>query len=246
MSSETVERYARHLVLKEIGGGGQAALQEAKVAIVGAGGLGGVAALYLAAAGVGQLALIDDDRVSLSNLQRQIQFQSTDIGQVKVAILATRLMALNPDIITCIEPVHLTDINGLALLSGYDVVLDGVDDFQSRFAINRTCVDLALPLVSGALGRWEAQLAIFGSDRRGPCYQCWVPDAPSQMQTCAQVGVVGALAGFVGTRMALETIKLIVGAGETLRDKLWLFDGLTMKSRIVNLRRDPACPACAG
>lgn len=242
MMPDQIERYARHLVLKEIGGSGQNALLTARIAIVGAGGLGGPAALYLAAAGIGQITLIDDDSVSLSNLQRQIQFETKDVGQRKVDVLAQRLQTLNPD--TAVRPRHvrLTEETAQPLLCDHDLILDGTDSFATRFMVNDAALALNTPLISGAVGRFDAQVGLFG--RPGPCYRCLVPDLPPQEERCAEVGVVGALTGIVGSVMAMEAIKHITAAGDTLSGRLWIYDGLTAKSRTVTLPRDPDCPVC--
>ena len=244
MEPESVTRYARHLVLKEIGGPGQQALLAARVVIIGAGGLGGPAGLYLAAAGVGHITLIDDDAVELSNLQRQIQFGVKDIGQPKAASMAQSLGAINPEVTLTAHPVRLTAKNARQLLRGHDVILDGVDDFASRFVINDAALALKIPLVSGALGRFNGQVSAFRNDGQSACYRCFVPEIPPDAQTCSQVGVIGALAGLIGSAMALETVKLITGAGEGLYGKLWLYDGLKSEARTIKLPRDTQCPAC--
>lgn len=244
MTPEQIERYARHLVLKEIGGSGQNALLAANIAIVGAGGLGGPAGLYLAAAGVGRITLIDDDVVSLSNLQRQVQFETGDVEDAKVEAFAARLQAINPDVAVTPIQTRLTDENAADILVGHDLILDGTDNFAVRFAINAAAIALGIPLVSGAVGRFDAQVGIFA--KPGPCYRCLVPDMPPQEETCAEVGVLGALTGIAGSVMAMETIKWITGAGEPLRGRLWVYDGLTAESRTVKISRDPACPACSG
>lgn len=244
MKTESIERYARHLVLKEIGGPGQQALLSAKVAIVGAGGLGGPVGLYLAAAGVGHITVIDDDVVDMSNLQRQVQFTKSDIGMGKAVVTADTLDDLNGDVRATARNARLIAGNAKDLLRGHDMVIDGVDDFATRFVINQTCLDLGIPLVSGALGRWQGQVSLFESNGTGPCYQCLVPDIPPDAETCAAVGVVGALAGVIGSVMALEVIKHITGAGETLAGRLYIYDGLKAVSRTITLPRDPECPAC--
>lgn len=242
LGSDERERYARHILLKEIGGPGQQRLKAATIAIVGLGGLGAPAALYLTAAGVGRLRLIDDDTVALSNLQRQILYRSDEVGQAKTARAASALNALNP----CVEieamSARLTEANARDLLTGADIVLDGTDSFAARFAINAACRALGATLISGAVGRWDGQVATFKPG--GPCYRCLVPQAPPDAETCAQAGIVGALTGLIGSIMALEAIKEIAGAGETLAGRLLLYDGLTAKSRTVRLPRDPACPEC--
>lgn len=236
------ERYARHILLKEIGGPGQQRLKAASVAIVGAGGLGAPGALYLAAAGVGRLRLIDDDAVSLDNLQRQIIFRSADVGVSKVERAQAALAALNDNVNVEIEQQRLTEANAAYLLRGVDVILDGTDDFETRFAVNAAARALNVPLVSGAVGRWDGQVSVFA--RGGPCYRCFVPETPPDAETCARVGVVGALTGVIGSLMALEAIKLIAEAGEPLLGRVMLFDGLKGEARTIALKRDPACPVC--
>lgn len=242
LSVDERERYARHILLKEIGGPGQQRLKAATVAIVGVGGLGAPAALYLAAAGVGRLRLIDDDTVSLDNLQRQIIFRTADTGASKAERAAQALQALNPNTHVEARSVRLTEANARVLLDGADIVLDGTDDFETRFAVNAACQALRVPLVSGAVGRWDGQVAVFAPG--GPCYRCLVPEAPPDAETCARVGVVGALTGVIGAVMALEAIKLITHSGEPLIGRVLLFDGLDATARTVGLSRDPACPVC--
>ncbi len=241
-SEAEVERYARHLVLREIGGPGQQALARARVLIAGAGGLGCAAALYLAAAGVGRIVLADPDEVSLSNLQRQVLYCDADIGAPKVERAAARLAAINPHVE--IEAVALTLTAGSLspILAGIDVALDGTDNFAARFALNAACLAARKPLVSGAMARWSGQVGVFTGR---PCYRCWVPEAPPDADTCAAVGVVGALAGVIGSLMALEAIKLITGAGEPLVGRLTIHDALSGAWRTVRVAADPACPACA-
>lgn len=251
-SNDELERYARHIVLKELGGPGQQRLKAAHVALIGLGGLGGPAALYLAAAGVGRLTVIDPDQVSLSNLQRQILFATADVGRAKPQAGAQALTALNPDI--RVDPIAqaISAENAERLLVGVDLVVDGCDDFPTRLAVNAACHRLGLPLVSGAIERWDGQVGLFASgldrDRppatRRPCYQCLVPAPPPDAETCAQAGVVGALGGLIGAAMALEAVKWLAGAGETLDARLWLFDGLSFEARTVRLARDPACAVC--
>lgn len=242
-SEDEVERYARHLVLSEIGGPGQQALKRARVLIVGAGGVGAPAALYLAAAGVGTLGLIDDDVVGLSNLQRQIAFSTPELGRPKVEAAAERLGGLNPHVTIQTFAERLTPDNAADRIDGFDIVLDGTDDFETRLIVNAACVAAGKPLVSGALGRWSGQVGVFAGR---PCYQCLVPEIPPDAETCARVGVVGALAGVVGSMAALETIKLISGAGEALAGRLMLYDGLAAMARTVRVTADPQCPVCGG
>jgi molybdopterin/thiamine biosynthesis adenylyltransferase len=243
LTDDEIDRYARHLVLKEIGGQGQMKLKAAKVALVGMGGIGAPAALYLAAAGVGTLGLIDDDTVSLSNLQRQVLYATSDVGRAKTETAKDALHGINPHMDCHIHAVRLNDDNATDILGGYDIILDGCDNFPTRLLVNRVCQSLKRPLVSAALGRWSGQVSVFDGS---PCYQCLVPDIPPDAETCERVGVVGALAGVMGSLAALETIKLVTGAGEPLRGQLMIFDGLTMQSRVVKLATDSDCPVCHG
>jgi len=242
-SDAEVERYARHLVLREIGGPGQQALKAASVLIVGAGGLGAPASLYLAAAGVGRIVLVDPDVVDRSNLQRQVLYAEADIGAPKVEVAARRLSALNPHV--TIEPVlaRLDAGNARELARGVDLVLDGTDDFGVRFCVNAACVAEGRTLVSGAIGRWTGQVGVF---RGRPCYRCLVPETPPDAETCSAVGVVGALAGVIGSMMALEAVKLITGAGEPLAGRLLVYDALAAETRTVRIGADPECEVCGG
>ena len=242
-SDDEIERYARHLVLVEVGGPGQQRLKSARVGLIGLGGVGAPAALYLAAAGIGTLRLIDEDTVALSNLQRQIAFDVADIGRPKVEAGAEALTALNPHV--RVEPFagRLTVATAARLVEGCDVVVDGTDDFETRFAVNAACMAARIPLVSGALGRWNGQVGVFTGR---PCYRCLVPGAPPEAETCARVGVIGALAGVVGSMVALEAIKLIAGAGQPLAGRLLIYDGLAGTARTVTVAADPDCPVCAG
>lgn len=242
-SADEHERYARHILLKEIGGPGQQRLKAATVAIVGVGGLGAPAAFYLAAAGVGTLRLIDFDSVALSNLQRQVLFRTDDVGEPKISSAESALIALNPHVEIDARSERLDDANATDLLDGADIVLDGSDDFATRFAVNAACRALAITLISGAVGRWDAQVATF--KRGGPCYRCLVPETPPDAETCAQTGIVGALTGVIGSMMALETIKEIASAGESLAGRLLIYDALATQARVVALPRDPNCLVCS-
>lgn len=252
LTDDELDRYARHIVLRGVGGPGQGKLKRARVAVVGAGGLGAPAALYLAAAGVGSIRLIDDDVVGLSNLQRQVLFATSDVGEPKTKVAAEKLSALNPHCTIDARAQRLDADNAHDLLADVDVVLDGVDDFPARFVINQACHDLGVPLVSGAVGPWQGQVGVFASGVKrphgavgvSPCYQCLVPEAPEQAEPCAQAGVIGALTGVVGSAMALEAIKLITGAGEALIGRVWLYDALSGDHRVATLPPDPACPVC--
>jgi molybdopterin/thiamine biosynthesis adenylyltransferase len=240
-SDDELDRYARHLVLREIGGPGQQKLKAASVLVVGAGGIGSPAGLYLAAAGVGRIGLLDMDEVALSNLQRQVLFETREIGELKVEAGARRLQALNPNVV--VEPLNLKldAANARGLIAGYDLVLDGTDDFATRFAVNAACVAEKKPLVSAALGRWTGQIGVFEGR---PCWRCLVPEIPPEAETCARVGVIGALGGVMGSMAALETIKLIAGAGRPLAGRLLIYDALSAEVRVARIAPDPACGVC--
>lgn len=252
LTPEQLERYARHIMLRELGGPGQKALLDARVAIVGLGALGGPAAIHLAAAGVGKLTLIDDDVVSLSNLQRQVLFRTDDVGRPKTEIAHRELKALNPDCNITVHSERLTDDNAARLFEGARYIIDGTDSFASRYSINRAAHALAIPMISGAVGRWSAQVSVFRSGEtkgkpiaeRLPCYRCLVSETPETEETCEAVGVVGPLTGMIGARLALEAIKEIANVGESLAGRLWLFDGLSGDARTVKLAPDPKCPVC--
>ncbi len=242
------DRYLRHILLKEIGAQGQQRLLAARVLVVGAGGIGSPVIQYLAAAGVGRLAIADDDKVALSNLQRQTIFRDEDIGAPKAECAARFARALNPAIAVTPIVERLDAARAAALFRDVDLVVEGVDTIAARFALNAASVATATPMVSAALGRFEAQVSLFkpwaGADL--PCYQCFVPEAPPReaVVTCAEEGVVGPLAGVAGSIAALEAVKEITGAGETLAGRLFIFDGLSAASRIVRLPRDPNCSVC--
>ena len=242
-SDAEVERYARHLVLREVGGPGQQKLKAGSALIVGAGGLGAPAALYLAAAGVGRLTLVDPDVVDASNLQRQVIYSQDDVGRPKVEASADRLTGLNPFVEVAGVRTAITANNARELVAEADLVLDGTDDFATRFAVNAACVAEGKTLVSGAIGRWTGQIGVFHGK---PCYRCLVPEIPPDAETCVAVGVVGALAGAVGSMMALEAIKLITGAGQPLAGRLLIYDGLAGESRTVRIGADPECEVCGG
>ncbi len=239
-------RHARQILLREIGGPGQQRLSRARVVIIGAGGLGAPAALYLAAAGAGSIRIADPDVVSLDNLQRQILFRTDDVGRLKTERTAEALSALDPSIDIDARVITADESSLPDVLDGADLVLDGCDDFATRFAVNRAALAARIPLVSGAVGRWDGQAGVFAPHLApdAPCYQCWVPHTPPDAETCAQTGIVGALTGVIGSLMALEAIKLITGAGEPLLGRLIIHDGLSGRARTVRVHRDPACPAC--
>jgi adenylyltransferase/sulfurtransferase len=244
-SDDELERYARHLVLPQVGGRGQAALKNARVAVVGAGGLGAPCLLYLAAAGVGQISIIDDDSVALSNLQRQILFATNDIGRSKVEAAAERLATINPHVVVTPVAQRLDAGNAASLLAGHDVVADGCDSFATRLAVADAAQALSVPLVSGAVGPFDGQLATFrGYQPDMPCYRCLVGEvADRAADSCAASGVLGAMTGVIGAMMALEVIREITGFGESLAGRLLLYDALGARMRTVRLPRDPACGA---
>ncbi|WP_017998158.1 molybdopterin-synthase adenylyltransferase MoeB [Paracoccus sp. N5] len=245
VSDPELDRYARHIILREIGGPGQAALKRAKVLVVGAGGLGAPVCLYLAAAGVGRITVADDDRVSLSNLQRQVIFRSSDDGRPKADAARDAMRALNP--LVEITPLNrrVTEAD-TALIAGHDLVIDGSDSFASRQAVNVACARAGVPLVAGAIAQWEGQLTVWDPARGAPCMACLFPEAPAQglAPACAEAGVVGPLPGVIGSMMALEAIKLIAGAGEPLRGRMLIFDGLYSENRLMKISRRADCPVC--
>jgi adenylyltransferase/sulfurtransferase len=244
-SADQMQRYRRHLTLSEVGEEGQARLLDSKVAIVGAGGLGCPAALYLTAAGVGSITLVDDDRVDASNLQRQVLYDTRDVGSFKVEKAAERLGALNPDV--RVNGIHerLEAKNAEEILAGHDVVLDGTDTFPARYLMNDICVWLGLPLVSGSIQRFEGHVSVFDS-RRGPCYRCLFPEPPPPelAPNCAEAGVLGVLPGVVGTMQATEVLKLLLGMGESLAGRLLVYESLGMEFRTFTVHKDPGCAVC--
>lgn len=244
--ADEIERAARHILLREIGGPGQARLRAARVLVVGAGGIGSAALLYLAAAGVGRIVVVDGDRVELSNLQRQIIHPTAAIGAPKAASAARALGALNPGVAVEAVEAWLDDALAARLFPGCDLILDGSDSFATRALVNRRAVAARVPLLSAALGPWEAQMSLFDPARGAPCLACVFPvePAPGLAPDCAAAGVAGPLPGVAGSLMALEAVKEIAGAGTGLRGRLWLFDGLHGETRRIVIRRDPHCPVC--
>ncbi|MFN7176449.1 MAG: HesA/MoeB/ThiF family protein [Thermaurantiacus sp.] len=247
LTDRQLERYARHIVLKEVGGAGQKRLLAARIAVVGAGGIGCPALAYLAAAGVGAVTLIDDDRVDLSNLQRQILFTETDIGAPKAKVAAARAAALNPDCHVMPVVARLEAGNAEALLHGHELVLDGTDSFASRAAVNQAAVRLGLPLVAAAIGSFEGHVGTFaGHLADAPCWACLAGAATDREgASCAEAGVLGALAGVLGALAALEAIRLLTGFGGETVGRLLLFDAMGFEARTVRLPKDPACPVCS-
>lgn len=246
MNDEQLLRHSRHLLLPELDVQGVERLAAAKVLLVGAGGLGSPCAMYLAAAGVGELTVCDPDEVELSNLQRQVAYAGDDIGRPKVEALASRLARLNPDV--DVHPVQVR-LSGAALkdlVSGCDLVIDATDHFESRFAINRACVEHGRPLVSGAAIRWEGQVAVFDSRLPGaPCYACLYSEQGDEALNCSESGVFGPMVGTVGCLQAAEALKVLSGAGETLNGRLLLLDLLHGEVRTMRLGRDPECAVCS-
>lgn len=247
-SAAELDRYARHIVLHEIGGMGQRKLKEAKVLVVGAGGLGSPALLYLAAAGVGTIGVIDDDTVSNSNLQRQIIHTDARIGMPKVFSAEAAIRALNPYVVVRPYPRRLTGSEAEALFADYDLILDGSDNFDTRYLVNAAAVAAGKPLISAAISQWEGQIGLYDPARDAPCYACVFPERPAAglAPSCAEAGVMGALPGVVGAMMAVEAIKQITGAGETLRGRMMIYDALYGETRRIGVRRDPHCRVCGG
>jgi molybdopterin/thiamine biosynthesis adenylyltransferase len=241
-----IQRYSRHILLQEVGGTGQAKLKAARVLVIGAGGLGSPLMLYLAAAGIGTIGVIDDDVVDLSNLQRQIAHTTDRIGVAKVTSAAQAAMAINPDLRVEAHPARLSAGNALDLISRYDIVCDGTDNFGSRFLIADTCVLAKRTLVSAAVLRFEGQLSVFKPHEGGPCYRCLYaePPAPGTVPTCSEAGVLGAVTGVMGTLQATEVLKEILGIGDTLSGRLLVWDALATRFRTIKLRPDPTCALC--
>jgi len=246
LSDAELDRYARHIVLREVGGSGQARLKAARILVIGAGGIGSPAIEYLAAAGVGRLAIVDDDRVDLSNLQRQTLFTSTDIGRPKAVTAADRVAALNPHVEVLAWQHRIDGGNVDEHLRGCDVVLDGSDNFATRLTVADATLRHRIPLVSAAVSEFEGQLGVFrGWEPDKPCYRCFVgADPEREGVSCAEAGVLGALTGVMGSLAALEVIRAIVPFGEDSAGKLLLVDALSLRFRSLTLPKDPGCPAC--
>jgi adenylyltransferase/sulfurtransferase len=245
LTREELTRYARHVILPEVGIDGQRRLKSARVLCVGAGGLGSPATMYLAAAGVGTIGIVDYDEVDASNLQRQILHDTAAMGRPKVESAKDRLKAINPNVSVEMHHVRLTSANALDILGRYDVILDGADNFPTRYLVNDACVLLGKPNAFGAIFRFEGQASVFAA-RNGPCYRCVYPEPPPPglVPSCAEAGVFGVLPGIVGTIQATEAIKLILGVGETLVGRLLVYDALRMAFRELKVPKDPDCPVC--
>jgi sulfur-carrier protein adenylyltransferase/sulfurtransferase len=245
-TEQQVLRYSRHIILPKIGAAGQRKLMDARVLCVGAGGLGSPAAMYLAAAGVGTLGIVDFDRVDLTNLQRQLLHDTDDVGRPKVESARERINAINPEVNVETHDVILSSANAFELLSGYDLVVDGSDNFPVRYLVNDATQMLGKPLVYGSIYQFDGQASVFLPGPGTPCYRCLFPQPPppGTVPSCAEAGVFGVLPGIVGSIQAVEAIKLITGVGEPLVGRLLLFDALGMEFTSVKLRWDPGCPVC--
>jgi molybdopterin/thiamine biosynthesis adenylyltransferase/rhodanese-related sulfurtransferase len=246
LSAEELQRYSRHLMMPEVTAEGQRRLKAARILCIGAGGLGSPAALYLAAAGVGTIGIVDFDEVDLSNLQRQILHGTKDIGRSKLESARDRLRDINPEIEIELHECRFSSENASQLVTQYDLVVDGSDNFPTRYLSSDVCVFARKPNVYGSVFRFEGQTTVFAPHLGGPCYRCLFPEPPppDSVPNCAQAGVLGVLPGIIGMLQAIETIKLIMGIGEPLVGRLLHFDALKVKFRELNLRRDPACPVC--
>ena len=245
-TEDEVRRYARHIILPGIGGDGQRRLKEARVLVIGAGGLGSPAAMYLAAAGIGAIGLVDFDDVELSNLQRQLLHDTDDVGRPKVESARDRLSALNPNVKVIPHRVVLSSENAFEVLGGYDVVVDGTDNFPVRYLVNDACQMLGKPLVYGSIYQWEGQASVFLPGQDTPCYRCLFPEPPppGTVPSCAEGGVFGVLPGIIGSIQAVEAIKLVLGVGASLAGTLVLYDAMRNEFTTVKLRWDPDCPVC--
>jgi adenylyltransferase/sulfurtransferase len=245
-TEDQVRRYARHIILPGIGGDGQQKLMDARVLVIGAGGLGSPAAMYLAAAGVGTIGLVDFDKVELSNLQRQLLHDTADVGRPKVESAKERLGDLNPNVEVVTHETLLSSENAFDVLGDYDVVVDGTDNFPVRYLVNDATQMLGKPLVYGSIYQWEGQASVFMPGRDVPCYRCLFPEPPppGTVPSCAEGGVFGVLPGIIGSVQAVEAIKLVLGVGQPLVGKLLIYDALTNEFTTVKLRWDPDCPVC--
>lgn len=248
LTDSQIERYARHIILQEVGGTGQEALLKARVLVIGAGGLGSPLLLYLAAAGIGKLGVVDDDIVSLSNLQRQIAHHTSDVDSAKVDSAAAKVAALNPDVEFVAHRERLDPGNVMGLIADYDIIADGSDNFATRFLVNDACYLAAKTLVSAAVLRFDGQLSTYKAHLGDPhpCYRCLFPEPPPEdlIPSCAEGGVLGALAGVMGTLQATEVLKEILGVGDSLSGQLLIYDGLGTTFRKVRVRRDASCALC--
>jgi molybdopterin/thiamine biosynthesis adenylyltransferase len=243
---DELTRFARHIILREVGGPGQKRLKQARVLVIGAGGLGSPALQYLAAAGVGTIGVIDDDVVEATNLHRQVIHTQAMIGQPKVMSAMAAMQAQNPHVM--VRPYHRRLEAGIAadLFADYDLILDGSDNFETRYLVNATAAKAGKPLIAAALTQWEGQISVWDPAQSAPCYACVFPEAPdrSLVPSCAEAGVIGPLPGIIGAMMAAEAVKVITGAGQALRGRMLIYDALYADARVITLARDPACPVC--
>ncbi len=246
LKTDELRRYSRHLILPEIGAAGQKKIRAASVLCIGAGGLGSPVAMYLAAAGIGRLGIVDFDRVELTNLQRQLLHTTPDVGRPKTLSAAETIQALNPGVDVRRHETRISSANALDIVRDYDLVIDGTDNFPTRYLMNDVCVLLRKPNIYGSIFRFEGQASVFAPHLGGPCYRCLYPEPPppGAVPSCAEGGVLGVLPGIIGVIQATEALKLIVGAGVTLLNRLLLYDALAMQFRELKIRRDPACPIC--
>src|SRR3984957_15643485 len=246
LSNEEIRRYSRHLILPEVGLAGQKKIRATSVLCIGAGGLGSPIAMYLAAAGIGKLGIVDFDTVDYSNLQRQILHTDADVGRSKAESAKETINGINPNVEVVIHNTRISSENALEIIAPYDIVVDGTDNFPTRYLTNDACVLLKKPNVYGSIFRFEGQASVFAPHLGGPCYRCLYPDPPppGMVPSCAEGGVLGVLPGIVGTIQATEILKLAIGKGTPLIGRLMLFNALDMKFREVKLRRDPKCPLC--
>lgn len=247
LTDHQLDRYARHIVLRDIGGAGQARLLASHALLIGAGGIGSPAIQYLAAAGVGTISVVDDDAISLSNLQRQVLYSETQIGEAKVEAAAAAVHRLNPDVVFHAVRRRIDDATTSDILNGVDVVIDGSDNFATRLIVNDLCLSAKVPLVSAAIGQFHGQIGTFtGWQDDAPCYRCFVGDAhdPDDCDDCATQGVLGAMCGLMGSFAAMEAIRVLTGFGESQKGKLHIFDGMTPSMRSIKLPKDPACRSC--
>ena len=247
LTDHQLDRYARHIVLRDIGGAGQARLLDSHALLIGAGGIGSPAIQYLAAAGVGTISVVDDDAISLSNLQRQVLYSETQIGEAKVEAAAEAVHRLNPDVAFHAIRRRIDHATTSDILNGVDVVIDGSDNFATRLIVNDFCLSAKVPLVSAAIGQFHGQIGTFtGWQDDAPCYRCFVGDAhdPDDCDDCATQGVLGAMCGLMGSFAAMEAIRVLTGFGENQKGKLHIFDGMTPSMRSIKLPKDPACRSC--
>jgi adenylyltransferase/sulfurtransferase len=246
LTNEEIKRYSRHLILPEVGIEGQERIKAAKVLLIGSGGLGSPLALYLTAAGVGTMGMVEFDTVDFSNLQRQIIHFTADVGKHKLKSAEEKLKAINPNLKFIPHPVKLTSENALDILKDYDVVIDGTDNFPTRYLVNDACVMLKKPNVYGSIFRWEGMASVFAPHLGGPCYRCWYPEPPPPglVPSCAEAGVLGVICGIIGNVQANEAVKLIIGKGTPLMGRLLRFDAMDMSFREYKIPRDPNCPVC--